>query len=70
MGRPGKGLNNSLALITKKSNHKQKGRFANNDITNKYFRIFLKKFKNSPYLGYKIKRVQNEPVEYYFLPIK
>ena len=52
------------------SNKKQKARFSVTDITNQYFRNFLKKFKNSPYLGYKSKKVHDEPTEAYFLLIK
>ena len=70
MGRPGKGLNNSLALTTKRSNNKQKERFNITDITNQYFRKLLSKFKNSPYLDYKSKQVDNDPTEAYFFLIK
>ena len=34
MGRPGKGINNSLALSTKSTNNKQKENFSMTDITN------------------------------------
>ena len=70
MGRTGKGLTTSLALMTKSSNNKQKERFTITDITNQDLRNFLKKFNNSPYLGYKSKQVHNEPTEPYFFPIK
>ena len=40
------------------------------EITNKDFRKLLKKFKNSPYLGYKSKQVHNEPTGDYLFPIK
>ena len=63
MGRPGKGLTTSLDLRTKRSNQKQKERFAITNITNQDFRKFLKKFKNSHYLVYKSKRVHKEPTE-------
>ena len=56
MRRPVKGLTTSLDLRTKRSNNKQKERFNITDITNQYFRKLLKKFKNSPYLGNKIKQ--------------
>ena len=59
----GKGLTTSLALRNKGPNKEQKSRFSITDITNKYFRKFLKKFKNSPYLGYNSKLVHNEPTE-------
>ena len=49
---------------------KQKTRFAINAIIQQYFRKLLKKFKNSPYLGYNIKKFYNEPTEAYFLLIK
>ena len=49
---------------------KQKTRFAINVITQQDFRNLLKKFKNSPYLGYKIKKFYNEPTEAYLLLIK
>ena len=52
------------------SNKKQKARFSVTGITNQYFRHFLKKFKNSPYLGYKSKKVHDEPTEAYFFLIK
>ena len=51
IGRPGKVLNNYLDLRTKRSNKKQKARFAITDTTNQDFRKFLNKFKNSPYQG-------------------
>ena len=70
MVRPGKGLTNSLALSTKRPNIKQKARFAITDINNQDLRNFLRKFKNSIYLGYKEKQVHNEPTEAYLLPIK
>ena len=70
MGRPGKGLNNSLDLRTKRSNKKQKARFDITDINNQEFRKFIKKFNNLPYLGYKIKYVHIEPMEAYFFLIK
>ena len=49
---------------------KQKVRFAITDVTNKELRKLLNKFNNSPYLGYKIKKVNNEPTEDYFFLIK
>ena len=55
MGIPGKGLTTYLALRTKIPNNKQKARFAITDITNQYFMKLIKKFKNSPHLGYKSK---------------
>ena len=70
MGRTGKGLTTSLALRPKRLNKKQKARFAITNITNQDFRKLLKKFKNSPYLGYKTKQFQNEPTESYFFLIK
>ena len=70
MGRPGKGLTTSLALSTKSSNKKQKAGLAITGITNQDFRKLLNKFKYSPYIGYKIKQVHNEPTEYYLFLIK
>ena len=70
MGRPGKGLATSLYLITKGLEKKQNSRFAIIDITNQDFRKFLKKIKNSPYLGYKSKQVKIEPTKYYFFIIQ
>ena len=52
MGRLGKGLTASIDLSTKRQNKKQKLRFAITDITTQDIRKFLKKFINSPYLGY------------------
>ena len=66
MGRLGKRLTNFLDIIIKKSNKKQKLMFSITDITNQDFRKLLKKFKNSPYLGYKIKQVHNEPTEDFY----
>ena len=63
MGIPGKGMNTSLSLRTKRSNDKQRARFSINEITNQDFSNFLNKFKNSPYLGYKGKHFHNEPTE-------
>ena len=60
----------SLDLRTKISNKKQKSRFAITDITNQDLRKLLKKFKNSPYIGYKSKQINNEPTEAYFFLIK
>ena len=56
---PGKGLTTSLYLSTKGSNNKQKAMFSITDINNQDFRNLLKKFKSSPYPGYKSKKVQN-----------
>ena len=67
---PGKGLTTSLDLSTKRSNKKKKARFAMNDIFNQDFRIFLKRFKNSSYIGYKSKQVHKEPTEAYLLLTK
>ena len=47
-----KGLTTSLNLRAKSPKKKQ-ARFYNTDITNHDFRKSLKKFKNTPYLGYK-----------------
>ena len=63
-------MTNSMALRTKNSNKKQNARFSITDITNQEFSKFLKKFTNSPYLGYKSKQVHNEPTEAYFFLIK
>ena len=63
MGIPDNGMTTSMVLRKKRSNNKQKARFAITDITNQVFRNFLKKFKNSTYLGYKDKQVHNEPTE-------
>ena len=70
MGRPDKGLTNSLDLRTKSSNKKKKTRFAITDITNQDFRNFLNKLKNSTYLGYKSKQFHNEPTDAFLLLIK
>ena len=70
MGRPGKGVTTSLDIRNKYSNKKQKARFSINEITNQYFIKLRKKFKNSPYLGYKSKQVHNEPTEAYLFLIK
>ena len=59
MGIPGKGLTNSLDLITKRSNKKQKARFDINEINNQDFRKLLRNFKNPTYLGYKSRQVNN-----------
>ena len=67
---PGKGLTTSLDLRTKNSNKKQKSRSAITDINNKDFSKLLKKFKNSPYIGWKSKQVYNKPNEAYFFLIK
>ena len=70
MGIPGNGMTTSMVLRTKRSNNKRKARFAITDITNQYFRKFLNKFRNSPYIGYKSKQVHNKPTEAYFFLIK
>ena len=57
------GLTPSLDLRTKIQNKKQKEFFSITDINKQDFRKLLKKFENSPYLGYKIKQVHNEPTE-------
>ena len=67
---PGKGLTTYPDLRTKSSNKKQKERFAITDINNKDFIKLLKKFKNSPYIGWKSKQVYNKPNEAYFFLIK
>ena len=61
MGIPEKGVTTSLNIITKRSHKNQKARFAITDITNQDFSKLVKKCKNSPYIGNKIKEVQNEP---------
>ena len=63
MGIPGKGMNTSLELRTKSPNKKQKARFSMTEITNQDFIKFLKKFNNSPYLGYNSKHIHNEKTE-------
>ena len=70
MGRPYKGMNTSLDLRTKRLNKKKRARFSITEITKQDSRDFLKKFDNSPYIGYKIKQVHNEPTEAYFFLIK
>ena len=60
----------SLTLSNKSPNKKQNSRFSINDITNQYFRKFLNKFKNSPYLYYKSKHDHNELTEAYLFLIK
>ena len=60
----------SLYLSNKSSNKKQKAKFEITNIINQKFRKFLKKFNNSPYLGYKSKQVHNKPTEDYFFLIK
>ena len=70
MERSGKGLTISLTLSTKSPNKKQKVRTDITDITDQYFRKFIKEFKNSPYLGYKKKHVHYEPTEAYIFLIK
>ena len=56
-------MNTSLAIRKKSPNKKQMARFSITNIKNQDLRKFLKKFKNSPYLGYKRKQVHNEPNE-------
>ena len=63
MGRSGKEFTNSLNLRSKMPNNKQNERTAITDITNQYFRSFLKEFNIPPYLGYKKIQVHNEPTE-------
>ena len=70
MGIPGKGLTNSLDLRTKISNNKQWAIFSITGIAYQYFRKLLKNFNNSPYIGYKSKKVHNEPTKVYFFLIK
>ena len=70
MGRTRKGMTNSLALRTKRSNKKQKSRFDITDITNHDFRKLFRKFNNSTYMGYKSKQVHNEPTDAYVFLIK
>ena len=52
------------------SNNKQKERISITDITKQDFRKFLKKFKKSPYLGYKSKKVHKKTTESYLFLIK
>ena len=63
MVTPGKGLTASISIRTKGPNKKQKGIFPITDITKHNFRKLIKKFNNSPYIGYKSKQVYNEPTE-------
>ena len=69
MGITGNAMTKYLSLRTKKPDMKQRASFSITEITNQYFRKLLKRFKNSAYLCYKIKRVHKEPTEYYFLLI-
>ena len=69
IGISGKGMNTSLALRTKSPNKKQKARISITGINNQDFRNFLKRFNNSPCLGYKLKHVNNEPTQDYFFLI-
>ena len=55
MGRSGKGLTNSQT--------RKNSRTSITDITNQYFREFLREFRILPYLGYKSKQVHNEQTE-------
>ena len=57
MGIPGKGLPTSLDLRNKTPKNKQKASFAITDITNQYFRKLLKRFEDSPDIGYNSKQV-------------
>ena len=68
-GRPGKWLTSSLDLRTKSSNKKKKARFSITNIIIQDFSKFLKKIKNSPYLGYKSKQAHNAPTEAHFFLI-
>ena len=54
-------MTSSLDPSTQRSNNKQNSRFAITDFTNQDSMEFLKKFNNSPYLGYNSKHVHNEP---------
>ena len=66
----GKGLTNFMDLRNKKSNKKQKSRFAITAITNQYLSKLLKKIDNSPYVGYKSKQLHNEQTENCFFLIE
>ena len=70
VGLSGTGTTTSMEISTKSSNKKQNTRLYITDITKQDFRKLLKKFKNSPYIVYKIKQVYNEPAEAYFFLIK
>ena len=70
MVRPGKGITKSLDIRTKSSNKKQKARFFMTGITKEYISNLLRKFKNSLYLGCKIKQFHNKPNEAYLFLIK
>ena len=50
MGISGNGLNTSLNLRTKRTNKKQRTSISINEITNQYFRRFIKEFNSSPYI--------------------
>ena len=63
-------MNTFLDLITKITNKKLSAGFTITGVTNQYFRKFLKKFNNSPDIGYNKKQVHNEPTEAYFFLIK
>ena len=67
---PDKGLTTTLVLSTKSPNKKQKARFTVTDSTKQEFSKLLKKFNNSPCLGYKSNQVHNEPTEAYLFLIK
>ena len=67
---PGNGLTKSMSLSTKIPNKKQKESFPITNINKQDFGSLIKKFYNSPYLGYKSIQVHNEPTEDYFFLIK
>ena len=68
VGLPGKGLNISLNIRTRRRpNKKQKTRTDITDIVPKYLMKLIEEFKDLLYLGYRKKRVKSEPTEAYFL---
>ena len=57
MIRSGKRVTNSISLSTRIPNKKQRVRTSINEITNQYFRKLLKRFEDSPDIGYNSKQV-------------
>ena len=66
IGRIYKDMTIPLYLMTKSRDKKLKARFTIPEITNQDFRKLLKKFKNSPYICYKMKQVHIEVTDAFF----
>ena len=71
MGRSGKELTNSLTISTiRRSNKNNNTRTYYTEVVPKYFINILEEFEDICYLGYRKRKIKNDPTEAYFFLVK